>query len=278
MKTVDFQPVVDKADNTLLFRQSLSIFFYSFAAAAVDHPTPAQHLGIFFLLLSSSMTARTRRLDGELCVSHMELRLKWKKHLKVDRKRTMFLHNFNLHIQHLLTYFALLRSWPVAGWGIAAFKVSHVIKEANAVFVEGLHTKLVDKYNKERMKKMDIDLGFFDQWEEQPLFVHKGEVQLVDPNDGDPCTAKWVLNDSKTQYERVSNRTGFIIPLPNRAFTSYEYISPATYLEVLEKDTPADVVLKRTYMPKLCTFEQEIEEEMKLEKRSEEERPPTYWY
>uniref|UniRef100_A0A914HW06 Metalloendopeptidase n=1 Tax=Globodera rostochiensis TaxID=31243 RepID=A0A914HW06_GLORO len=132
--------------------------------------------------------------------------------------------------------------------------VSHVIKEANAVFVEGLHTKLVDKYNKERMKKMDIDLGFFDQWEEQPLFVHKGEVQLVDPNDGDPCTAKWVLNDSKTQYERVSNRTGFIIPLPNRAFTSYEYISPATYLEVLEKDTPADVVLKRTFM--LCSHVQ----------------------
>uniref|UniRef100_A0A914IBY2 Uncharacterized protein n=1 Tax=Globodera rostochiensis TaxID=31243 RepID=A0A914IBY2_GLORO len=233
MKTVDFQPVVDKADNTLLFRQSLSIFFYSFAAAAVDHPTPAQHLGIFFLLLSSSMTARTRRLDGYV----------FEKEGRQEKN-----------------------------------DVSHVIKEANAVFVEGLHTKLVDKYNKERMKKMDIDLGFFDQWEEQPLFVHKGEVQLVDPNDGDPCTAKWVLNDSKTQYERVSNRTGFIIPLPNRAFTSYEYISPATYLEVLEKDTPADVVLKRTYMPKLCTFEQEIEEEMKLEKRSEEERPPTYWY
>ncbi|KAL3100105.1 hypothetical protein niasHS_000716 [Heterodera schachtii] len=154
--------------------------------------------------------------------------------------------------------------------------VSHVIKESNAVFVEGLHTKLVDKFNKGRMKEMGIGDVFFDQWEEQPLFLHKGEVELVDPSDGEPCTAKWVLNDSKTEYQRISSRTGFLIPLPSRAFTTYDYVAPETYLEVPGKDTPAEAVLKRTYMPKLSTFEQEIEEQMKLEKRPEGETMPTY--
>jgi hypothetical protein len=50
-------------------------------------------------------------------------------------------------------------------------------------------------------------------------------------------------------------------------------------LEVKEKDTPADIVLHKSYMPKLCTFEQEIEEEMGLEKLPENpDKPPTYWY
>ena len=53
-----------------------------------------------------------------------------------------------------------------------------------------------------------------------------------------------------------------------------------TYLECKEKDTPANEVLKHTYQPKLCTFEQEIEDEMGLEKREETttEKLPTFWY
>lgn len=49
--------------------------------------------------------------------------------------------------------------------------------------MEGLHTKLVTKVDAKSMKKLGVELGMDQAWEEQPLYVHKGEVQLVDPND-----------------------------------------------------------------------------------------------
>jgi ribosomal protein L24 len=64
--------------------------------------------------------------------------------------------------------------------GKAGF-ISHVIREENAVFVEGLNTKPIQKMSKEMVKTMGYKS--FDQWEEQPLFVHRGQVRLVDPND-----------------------------------------------------------------------------------------------
>ena len=91
----------------------------------------------------------------------------------------------------------------------------------------------------------------------------------------------------------MSTRTGYEIPMPSSSQRTFEYTTPATYIgyfkclvrsihlflaEVEGKDTPAEEVLRLTYKPRLCTFEQEIEEEMGLEKRSNKERPPTYWY
>lgn len=46
--------------------------------------------------------------------------------------------------------------------------------------------------------------------------------------------------------------------------------------EVQGKDTPAKTALKRTYEPKLCTFEQEIMEAQGI--KDAREPKPTYWY
>lgn len=59
--------------------------------------------------------------------------------------------------------------------------VSHVIKEENAVFVEGFHRKTINTMNNEFAKEHGIPR--FRILMEQPLFVHKGEVKLIDPND-----------------------------------------------------------------------------------------------
>ncbi|KAF7639994.1 KOW domain-containing protein [Meloidogyne graminicola] len=143
--------------------------------------------------------------------------------------------------------------------------VSHVIKEENAVFVEGFHRKTINTMNNEFAKEHGIPR--FRILMEQPLFVHKGEVKLIDPNDNEPCTAKWILNEEKAGYVRVSTRTGYEIPLPKTAERTYEYTTPEKYIEVEGKDTPANKVLLSTYEPKLQTFEEEIEQEMGLERR-----------
>lgn len=73
------------------------------------------------------------------------------------------------------------------------------------------------------------------RWKEEPLYVDRGQVALVDPNDGEPCSAKWTLNDSRTDYIRVSERTGFVIPVPMQAYVTYEYISPKDYIGLFVK-------------------------------------------
>ncbi|KAK6055459.1 hypothetical protein COOONC_07037 [Cooperia oncophora] len=68
-------------------------------------------------------------------------------------------------------------------------------------------------------------------WNEQPLNVEKGHVKLVDPNDNEPCDAKWVLNDAGDEYIRISLRSGFEIPVPSQARVTYEYLLPEKYIE-----------------------------------------------
>lgn len=46
--------------------------------------------------------------------------------------------------------------------------------------------------------------------------------------------------------------------------------------EVEEKDTPPSLVLERTYVPKLASFEDEICEELGI--KDPRQRKPTYWY
>lgn len=60
--------------------------------------------------------------------------------------------------------------------------VSHIIREENAVFVEGLHTKLEKTVSEDVVQKLE-GFGQFDMYVEQPLYVHLGQVKLVDSND-----------------------------------------------------------------------------------------------
>ncbi|KAK5982507.1 Zinc transporter ZIP11 [Trichostrongylus colubriformis] len=150
--------------------------------------------------------------------------------------------------------------------------VMTVSRDTNEVFVEGLHCKL--EAEMEGAKKIGIDEIL--KWNEQPLSVEKGHVKLVDPNDNEPCDAKWVLNDAGDEYIRISLRSGFEIPVPSQAKITYEYLLPDKYIEVEEKDTPAALVLERTYVPRLTSFEDEISAEVGIKPQAP--RKPTYWY
>ncbi|CEF68164.1 39S ribosomal protein L24, mitochondrial [Strongyloides ratti] len=150
-------------------------------------------------------------------------------------------------------------------------KVAKVNRETNTVIVDGLHTKFEDfsegfeKYGVRPMKR----------WAEQPLDVSKGEIKLVNPYDEGPTDAEWKLNADGTGYIRLSKSTGHEIPLPTEAFMTYEYITQEKYLES-KKDTNASDVLKRTYVPKLCSFEDEIMESLGI--KEEKQRKPSFWY
>jgi large subunit ribosomal protein L24 len=150
--------------------------------------------------------------------------------------------------------------------------VLKVLRESNAVFVDGLHTKLTTEM--ENLEKYDIQKMF--KWSEMALDASKGEVMLVDPQEKQPCSVKWILNEAKTEWIRVSDESGVEIPLPNQAQVTYEYVSPKDYIEAEAKDTTADIALKRTYTPRLCLVEQELLEELGIK---EDRKPaPTYWY
>ncbi|KAI1720937.1 KOW motif domain-containing protein [Ditylenchus destructor] len=150
-------------------------------------------------------------------------------------------------------------------------EVSHVIRDANAVFVDQLNTKLED-HGTERM-----GLEKMVHWKPQPLFVDKDEVKLIDPHDDEPCESKWVVDEENQKYVRVSERTGYEIIVPSQASVTYEYSpDPSNYIEVKGKDTIADDVLKKTYEPKLCTFEEDIMNEYGI--KDDREPKPTYWY
>ncbi|VDM56864.1 unnamed protein product [Angiostrongylus costaricensis] len=148
--------------------------------------------------------------------------------------------------------------------------VMSVSRETNEILVEGLHCKL----EAEGMEKIGIDEIL--RWKEQPLNVEKEHVKLVDPNDNEPCDAKWTLNTAGDEYIRVSLRSGFEIPIPSQAYVTYEYLQPEKYIEVEDKDTPYSVVLERTYVPKLASFEDEICAEMGI--KDLRKKKPTYWY
>ncbi|CAD5206626.1 unnamed protein product [Bursaphelenchus okinawaensis] len=147
--------------------------------------------------------------------------------------------------------------------------VSHVIRETGAVFVDGLHLKL-EKSESKHMEEIQNSY----RYTMQPLYPVKGEVRLVDPNDSEPCLVEWIEKDDT--YIRVSKRTGIEIPLPSQAVVTYEYVNPATYIECVEKDTPMKATLRRTYEPKMSTFEDDVADSLALPKQPPSK--PTYWY
>ncbi|VDO36197.1 unnamed protein product, partial [Onchocerca flexuosa] len=150
--------------------------------------------------------------------------------------------------------------------------VSHVNKETNAVFVRGRHTKLVNDH--ENFAESGVNSIY--RQVEQPLYIHKGQVKLVDPSDNEPCEAEWVLNEEGNEYIRISKRSKFQIPVPQLARATSEYLTPDRYVEVEGKDTPAEVVLEKTYKPVLKSFEEEIADAMGIQDKRKLQ--PTYWY
>ncbi|PAV66743.1 hypothetical protein WR25_10491 [Diploscapter pachys] len=154
--------------------------------------------------------------------------------------------------------------------------VIRVCRETNEVLVDGLHTKLEDEFKSgDNDKSGKIKINNY-RWVEQPLRIDKNEVRLVDPNDKAPCEAKWVLNNTKSEYLRISCRSGIQIPIPSLARMTYEYVQPEKYIDCPQKDTPPEDVLKRTYQPTLKSFEEEITEEMGIKENRTSK--PTYWY
>ncbi|CAD6189733.1 unnamed protein product [Caenorhabditis auriculariae] len=103
-----------------------------------------------------------------------------------------------------------------------------VSRDTNEVLVDGLHTILGE--DMENSERYGVDKTF--RWQEQPLSVDKKHVMLVDPNDEEPCEAKWQLNGKGDEYIRVSLKSGYEIPVPTQAYVTYDYVQPENYIEV----------------------------------------------
>uniref|UniRef100_A0AC35TIJ6 KOW domain-containing protein n=1 Tax=Rhabditophanes sp. KR3021 TaxID=114890 RepID=A0AC35TIJ6_9BILA len=149
-------------------------------------------------------------------------------------------------------------------------RVIRINRETNSVFVEGLHTIM----EPEIAEAKKLGLPEMQRWKEQALDVSKGQVKLVNPSDEEPTDVKWELSEDGSEYVRIST-TGHVIPLPAEAHVTYEYVTKENYMEA-EKDTKPGDALKRTYMPQLCSFEDEIMESMKI--KEDRERQPSFWY
>ncbi|XP_023215387.1 probable 39S ribosomal protein L24, mitochondrial [Centruroides sculpturatus] len=144
--------------------------------------------------------------------------------------------------------------------------INYVVKERNWVCVEGLNCDY--KYIGKTKNFPGVMVK-----DERPLLV-TSEVALIDPSDEKPTKVKWRYTEDGKKV-RVSVRTGYIIPLPLKAFETYDYKSKELYVDQ-PKDTPKEVIKEITFIPKLMTFEQEIMEDLGIK----EERRPflTYWY
>ncbi|KAJ8965967.1 hypothetical protein NQ314_003815 [Rhamnusium bicolor] len=144
--------------------------------------------------------------------------------------------------------------------------VKQIIEERNWVIVEGLNCEL---------KQLGNDKDFSGVYirSEKPLLVTT-EIALVDPSDLTATPIEWRFTEDG-QKVRVSTRTGRIIPIPATAEETIDYKTKATYKEQ-PKDTGANEVTDITFVPKLCTFEMDIMENMGIK----EDRIPakSYWY
>ncbi|VDK62276.1 unnamed protein product [Cylicostephanus goldi] len=134
--------------------------------------------------------------------------------------------------------------------------VMSISRDTNEVLVEGMHCKL--EVEVEGVKKLGIDETL--RWKEQPLRVDKEQVKLVDPNDNEPCEAKYVM--------------GFLyvhqIPPSISSFSRWTLNTAGDeYIRISERS-------ERTYVPKLASFEEEIAAEMGI--KDFKPPKPTYWY
>lgn len=143
--------------------------------------------------------------------------------------------------------------------------VNCIIKERNWVFVEGLN-------NKYEMESQNIGMPVCLR-REQPLLVTT-QVRLVDPSTEQGADIEWRYTEDGEKV-RVSTTTGRIIPLPAGSKMLEELVIPSQYIEGKADTKEADLT-KITFQPKLCTFEQDIMDEMGIEEKRSPAR--TYWY
>ncbi|ESN99519.1 hypothetical protein HELRODRAFT_84263 [Helobdella robusta] len=144
--------------------------------------------------------------------------------------------------------------------------INCIIKERNWVFVEGLNCS----YTMRQQSPTSMPVCIKD---ELPLLVTK-QVALVDPSDNLPTKIEWRYTEDGKRV-RVSTRTGRIIPLPSGFHELEDLANPLLYSSS-DKDTLNNEVKKVTFVPKLCTFEEDISNEMGIK----DDRKPakTYWY
>lgn len=144
--------------------------------------------------------------------------------------------------------------------------INYVVKERNWVFVQGLNLQ------REFANKDGNSLGNI-VCSEDPFLVNI-EVKLVDPSDLLPTDYEWRYDDDGNRV-RVSTRTERIIPIPEQAYETIDYVDKSAYRECA-KDTPAKLVTEQTFRPKAKSFEMDICDEMGIK---EDRIPyPMYWY
>ncbi|XP_052280577.1 probable 39S ribosomal protein L24, mitochondrial isoform X3 [Dreissena polymorpha] len=148
-------------------------------------------------------------------------------------------------------------------------EVFRIVKERNWVFVEGLHIK----YETERSDYDPASIGNINNTEEPLLVPH--EVKLIDPADLRATDVVWRYTEDGARV-RVSARTGRVIPFPKLHLNTWEDGTNAIEEFGGEQDTDMNEVKKVTFQPKLCTFEQDICESMKIDYTPRKKKG--YWY
>lgn len=144
--------------------------------------------------------------------------------------------------------------------------ITYIVKERNWVFVQGLNLR------RRTINKTETNPGNILVYEE-PYLIDI-EVKLVDPSDLEPTEFEWRYDDSGERV-RVSSRTERIIPIPQTAFETIDYVEKNAYNEQ-PKDTPAKQVNQVTFKPMAKTFEMDICDEMGI--KDDRVPYPMYWY
>ncbi|KAK2154250.1 hypothetical protein LSH36_273g03094 [Paralvinella palmiformis] len=126
--------------------------------------------------------------------------------------------------------------------------INCIVKERNWVFVEGLNNVCI------------LDAGYFS-------YLSQSQIKQA-------TAVEWRYTETGEEV-RVSLQTGRIIPLPEGAKMEDDLVIPDQYVEG-DKDTKERDLKKVTFEAKLCTFEEDIMDELNIV----ENRKPakTYWY
>lgn len=144
--------------------------------------------------------------------------------------------------------------------------INYIVKERNWVFVQGLNLR------REFRNKDDTSIGMI-TCSEEPYLINE-EVKLVDPTDLEATDFEWRYDDEGNRV-RVSTRTERIIPIPEQAYETIDYVERKSYREQ-PKDTPAKLVSQLTFKPAAKTFEMDICDEMGI--KDDRVPYPMYWY
>ncbi|XP_035666546.1 39S ribosomal protein L24, mitochondrial-like [Branchiostoma floridae] len=147
-------------------------------------------------------------------------------------------------------------------------KVVQIIRERNWVVVEGLncHYRYIGKNPAKDFPGQMVR-------SEAPLMYR--EVALIDPSDNEPAEVEWRFTEDGEKV-RVSTRTRRIIPVPPEATAREDGIVPEAYKETA-KDTLSEEATRRTYVPSLASFEDEILTHVGIEK-PEKNPVRVFWY